>query len=57
MGGTPAAGNVVTIALPFIVGFVSDGGELDLATSGATEDAASRGYQLLYSQSSECPIL
>ena len=57
MGGTPAAGDVVTIALPYIVGFVSDGGELDLAASSAAEDTASRGYQITYAQSQECPIL
>ena len=57
VGGTPAPGDVVTIALPFLVGFVSDGGELDLTASSAEEDAASRGYQITYSQSQECPTL
>ena len=50
VGGTPAVGDVETIALPFLVGFVSNGGEVDLATSSEEEDAASRGYQITYSK-------
>ena len=58
VGGTPATGDVETIALPFLVGFVSDGGEVDLAgLATEEEDAASRGYQITYAQSQECPIL
>ena len=57
VGGTPATGDVETIALPFLVGFISNGGEVDLATSSEEEDVASRGYQITYSQSQECPTL